>query len=166
LSQLPAYPHATDAEAKRGRLDLERDLRFGWDMWAWAKLQAKTGHSSVYYYHFKQTPPFPADSVYAGWGASHYAELWYMFDHLSQEPWRWTAADTKLAEIMVRYWVNFAKSGNPNEAGLPNWPPFSTANPNVAYLADPITIGQPANLEQLRVFESTYDGIRHPPVAH
>lgn len=28
-----AYPHATDAEAKQARLDLERDLRFGWDMW-------------------------------------------------------------------------------------------------------------------------------------
>ena len=39
-----AYPHATDVEARQARLDLERDLRFGWDMWAWARLQAGTGH--------------------------------------------------------------------------------------------------------------------------
>ena len=40
---LAAYPHATDEEAKQARLGLERDLRFGWDMWAWARLQAGTG---------------------------------------------------------------------------------------------------------------------------
>ncbi|MFY9936228.1 MAG: hypothetical protein WAK33_05135, partial [Silvibacterium sp.] len=42
----------------------------------------------VYYYSFRQKPPFPAGSVYEGWGASHFAELWYVFNHLNQEPWR------------------------------------------------------------------------------
>jgi len=92
-----AYPYATDDEATRARLNLERDLRFGWDMWAWARLQAETGKSSVYYYSFTQKPPFPAGSVYEGWGASHFAELWYVFDHLDQEPWRWSKADQKVA---------------------------------------------------------------------
>jgi hypothetical protein len=64
FGQLPAplvaaYPHATDEEARQARLDLERDLRFGWDMWAWARLQAGTGQNSVYYYSFRQQPPFP-----------------------------------------------------------------------------------------------------------
>ena len=92
---LAAYPHATDEEARQARLGFERDLRFGWDMWAWARLQAGTGKSPVYYYSFRQQPPFPAGSVYEGWGASHFAELWYVFDHLDQEPWRWTKADRK-----------------------------------------------------------------------
>src|ERR1700721_2957511 len=61
-----AYPYTTDAEAQQARLDLERDLRFGWDMWAWARLQAATGKSPVYYYLFRQQPPFPAGSVYEG----------------------------------------------------------------------------------------------------
>jgi para-nitrobenzyl esterase len=73
---LAAYPHATDAEAVRARLDFERDLRFGWDMWAWASLQAAHGKSAVYEYHFTHAPPFPKDSVRAGWGPSHFAELW------------------------------------------------------------------------------------------
>ena len=72
VGQLPpalvaAYPHATDEETRQARLGLERDLRFGWDMWAWARLQAGTGKSPVFYYSFRQQPPFPADSVYAGW---------------------------------------------------------------------------------------------------
>ena len=106
---LAAYPHATDEEARQAQLGLERDLRFGWDMWAWARLQAGTGQSPVFYYSFRQQPPFPAGSVYAGWGASHFAELWYVFDHLDQSPWNWTAADRKLAEEMSSYWVNFAR---------------------------------------------------------
>jgi carboxylesterase type B len=57
--------------------------------------------------------------VYAGWGASHYAELWYVFDHLSQTPWRWSIADRKVAEEISNYWVNFARSGNPNGTGPP-----------------------------------------------
>ena len=116
---LAAYPHATDEDAREARLDLERDLRFGWDMWAWARLQAATGKQPVYYYSFKQQPPFPAGSVYAGWGASHFAELWYVFDHLDQSPWQWTPGDRRLAGEMSSYWVNFARSGDPNGPPAP-----------------------------------------------
>jgi len=29
---------------------------------------------------------------------------------------------------MQKYWSNFAKSGNPNGAGLPDWPPYAAAD--------------------------------------
>jgi para-nitrobenzyl esterase len=92
-AQVAAHPHATDEEARQAQLGLDHDLRFGWDMWARARLQARIGKSPFFYYLFRQQPPFPAGSVYAGWGASHFAELWYVFDHLDQSPWNWTAAD-------------------------------------------------------------------------
>jgi len=157
---LAAYPHASDAEAKQARLDLERDLRFGWDMWAWARLQAATGQSTVYYYSFTRQPPFPAGSVYEGWGASHYAELWYVFDHLDQSPWHWTAADRNLAEEISSYWVNFARSGNPNGQGLPLWPPFTSTDSKVLYLGAPIIVGGVANINSLKVFDSVYTMVR------
>ena len=53
-------------------------------------------------------------SVNAGWGASHFAELWYVFDHPDQSPWNWTVADRKLADTMSSHWVNLARSGDPN----------------------------------------------------
>jgi para-nitrobenzyl esterase len=162
---LAAYPHATDEEAKQARLGLEGDLRFGWDMWAWARLQAGTGQKSVYYYSFRQQPPFPAASIYAGWGASHYADLWYVFDHLDQEPWLWTKADRKLAEEMSGYWVNFAKSGNPNGPGLPQWPAFTNAESKVQYLGDPITVGGVASINGLTVFDAVYTTVRGKPFA-
>jgi para-nitrobenzyl esterase len=170
VGQLPpalvaAYPHATDEEARQAQLGLERDLRFGWDMWAWARLQAGTGQSPVFYYSFRQQPPFPAGSVYAGWGASHFAELWYVFDHLDQSPWNWTAADRKLAEEMSSYWVNFARSGDPNGLGLPPWPAFTNAESKVQYLGDPIIVGSVANIHGLSVFDAVYSTVRGKPFA-
>jgi para-nitrobenzyl esterase len=162
---LAAYPHTTDEGAKQARLGLERDLRFGWDMWAWARLQAATGQKSVYYYLFQQQPPFPVGSIYEGWGASHYAELWYVFDHLDQEPWRWSNADRRVAEEMSSYWVNFAKSGNPNGPDLPLWPAFTNTESKVQYLGDPITVGGVANISGLTVFDSVYATVRGKPFA-
>jgi len=159
-----AYPHATDAQAPQARLDLERDLRFGWDMWAWARLQAATGHEPVYYYSFRQQPPFPIGSVYEGWGASHFAELWYVFDHLDQAPWPWSRGDRNLAAAMSSYWVNFARSGNPNGGGLPLWPAFTNTG-EVQYLRDPITVGGVANIDSLRALDAVYASVRGKALA-
>jgi len=110
----------TQPTKRRGRRSSGSSATSGWDMWAWARLEAGTGHSRVFYYLFRQQPPFPVGSVYAGWGASHFAELWYVFNHLDQSPWNWTPADRKLAEEMSAFWVNFARSGDPNSTGLPS----------------------------------------------
>jgi para-nitrobenzyl esterase len=165
FGQLPpaiiaAYPHATDAQAQQARLDLERDLRFGWDMWAWARLQTATGKNPVFYYAFLQRPPFPDGTVYQGWGASHFAELWYVFDHLQQEPWRWSPADRRLAQTISGYWVNFARSGDPNGRGLPDWPAFARADGKVLYLADPISVGGVMNSDSLSVLDGVYASVR------
>lgn len=156
-----AYPYADDLSARQARANLERDLRFGWDMWAWARLQAARG-APAWLYRFDQRPPFPAGSVRAGWGASHFAELWYMFDHLDQEPWTWTARDRRLADVMAAYWVNFARTGDPNAKGLPPWPAYDPATDLVQRLGASITTGANPDLPGLRAFDRTYGALRGP----
>jgi len=160
---LTAYPHDTDDQARAARLGFERDLRSGWDMWAWARLGAMKNSQRVYYYHFTKAPPFPTGSIYQDWGASHFAELWYVFDHLDQEKWAWTAADRQLANAMANYWVNFTKSGDPNGPGLPVWPTFKGADENVQYLGETISTGGVPNLSSLKVFDRVYDDVRGAP---
>jgi para-nitrobenzyl esterase len=138
---LATFPHATDEEARRSRVELETALRYGWDVWAWARLQAAHGHGKVFAYRFDHRPPFPADSIYADWGAAHYVELWYVFDHLDQEPWRWTPADRHLADVMSSYWTNFVKRGDPNGPGLPAWPAFTAAQGQALRVDDAVTAG-------------------------
>jgi para-nitrobenzyl esterase len=153
-SLLAAYPFATDAEAQAARGGLERDLRFGWDMWAWARLQAR--HEPTFLYWFQHRPPFTG-GVRAQWGASHFSELWYMFDQLDREPGRWTAADRRLADRMARYWLNFAHTGDPNGPGLPLWPRFAG---EALCLDDPPQPCELPDLAGLKVFDATYDALR------
>lgn len=153
-----AYPFHTDDEARTARAALERDLRFAWDMWAWARLAAKA-HGPVWSYQFALAPPFPADSVRAHWGASHFAELWYMFGHLDQETWAWRPADRALSTAMVDYWINFVRTGDPNGDGLPRWPGFADGD-QVLVLSDPIHPGAVPNLDRLQVFDALYTAVR------
>lgn len=63
-------------------------------------------------------------------GASHASEIAYVFNKLNS---RWgvdtiTPEDIQVAEMMNTYWVNFAKTGNPNSEGLPEWPTYNNEN--------------------------------------
>jgi para-nitrobenzyl esterase len=155
---LAAFPHATDAEARASRVDLEGALRSGWDMWAWARLQAP--RAPVYFYQFDLRPPFPPGSPQANWGASHFAELWYVFDHLGQEPWPWRPADRRLASQMARYWTNFAKTGDPNGPGVPTWPRFTETAQNVQRLGDPVRSELVTPTPGVATIDALYAGAR------
>jgi para-nitrobenzyl esterase len=155
---IDAYPHGDDVQARQARLDFERDLRFGWDMWTWARLQSV--HGRAYFYRFEQSPPFPPTSVRHGWGASHFAELWYAFDHLDQEDWKWIAADRKVAALMASYWTAFVKRGDPNGEGLPRWPTFDTGK--AMHFSDGGSVGELPGTDRLQVFDAVYGKLRGP----
>ncbi|MDK2748903.1 MAG: carboxylesterase family protein [Brevundimonas sp.] len=157
---LEPYDFATDAEAREARADFERDLRFGWDIRAWARLAAAHGHAPVHAYYFSRRPPYPEGSVQQAWGAGHFVELWYMFDHLDQQPWPWTEADRRLADAMAGYWAAFARDGDPNDDGRPIWPKLVAAEERVLLLGEDIKSGVLPNNAALDVFDTVYESIR------
>ncbi|MCE2461318.1 MAG: carboxylesterase family protein, partial [Pseudomonadales bacterium] len=50
--------------------------------------------------------------------------------------------DKAVARLMLGYWTNFAKTGNPNGDGLPVWPRYDTETDLALEIsAEPGTIG-------------------------
>lgn len=157
---LAPYAFANDAEAREARADFERDLRFGWDSRAWARLAAAHGQAPVHAYYFRRRPPYPEGSVQQAWGAAHFVELWYMFDHLDEQPWPWTEGDRRLADAMAGYWAAFARDGDPNGDGRPVWAAFLAGEERVLVLDEEIDAGVLPNNAALDVFDEVYESIR------
>jgi para-nitrobenzyl esterase len=130
---IKAYPVGENSVPKTAR-DLARDAAFGWHTWSWARLQSQTGKSKVFYYYFDQHPDHPEDSPYFGYGSPHGQDVAYVFMNLDTLNPNTTLTDLELSETMGTYWTNFAKYGDPNGEGVPEWPQFIESNPEVMYL--------------------------------
>lgn len=58
-------------------------------------------------------------------GAAHASEIPYVFDNLrGRNGATVPAKDHEVAKMMNSYWINFAKTGNPNGKVLPQWPVY------------------------------------------
>ena len=158
---LKAYPANGTTVPKTAR-DLTRDAAFGWHTWTWARLQSRLGTSKAFYYYFDQHPDYPADSPRVGYGSPHGADVPFVFEHLGAPNRQAAPGDQELSETMAAYWTNFAKRGDPNGEGLPNWPAFSDAHPVVMYLKQPPRTGPVPSEEGLRSLE-TYFAWRRTP---
>jgi para-nitrobenzyl esterase len=135
-SLIQAYPVGKTGVPKTAR-DLARDATFGWHTWSWARLESRLGHNKVYFYYFDQHPAYPAGSLHAGYGSPHGEEVPYVFETLHGGPrGQPTAADYAVSEDMSTYWTNFAKYGNPNGPGVPQWPAFSSKNQELMYFSN------------------------------
>ncbi|MDE2262605.1 MAG: carboxylesterase family protein, partial [Gammaproteobacteria bacterium] len=56
---------------------------------------------------------------------------------------------------LMRYWVDFVKTGNPNGAGLPSWPAMAPDDPQVMVLAGsarPRPVLPPRKLSAMKAF--------------
>ena len=85
-----------------------------------AERQAAKGQPAYTYYFTQQ----PASERSTKPGAEHGGELSYLFGtRLNAETW--DAADEKTSKLMGDYWVRFARTGNPNGAGAPEWTPVT-----------------------------------------
>jgi para-nitrobenzyl esterase len=85
--------------------------------------------SPVYLYRFSYVQPAMREMFRAG--TPHGGEIAFVFGTLGTggfgpPPPPPTAQDEAVSRMAQSYWVNFAKTGDPNGAGLPNWPRYDS----------------------------------------
>ena len=105
-----------DTDFAEGGTQMMGDEIFGVNIRYVARQNEAQGEDS-YLYYFSRIPPSKKQTL----GAFHAAEIPFVFG--SYEPILGQSDEDKaLAELMQNYWVNFARTGNPNGDGLPGWP--------------------------------------------
>ena len=152
---LSVYPHSTDAEAAKASRGIMSESTFTWNTWIWARLQSQKGKGKAFEYFFDYHPTSPDG------GSGHGSDVSYAFQTLgggrggAPKP-----EDLKLSDIISSYWVNFAKSGDPNGPGIPMWPAFAE-NDQKVMVFDAAPSARPLpNLDKLKAFDAYISWLR------
>ena len=156
---LKIYPGNTDDEAWHGFGDAFRDMGFAWPSYAWVSLQAKTGKSGAYAAYLAQpsTRSFSQDPRRKG--VAHADDIMYLNSEFLSQPNKYPH-EAAVAEMLQQYWVNFAKTGNPNGKGLPYWPTFDESKPTTMQFSNGASLIMVPNRKQIDFVDRFYKAKR------
>ena len=155
------YGVTSDAEAQPAAHIACAD-EITWNMRQWAVAQAKAG-KRAYTYFFTRIPTInggPSPN-----GATHTAEISYAWNNpKGQANQTWNDVDTKLADTMSSYWVNFITKGDPNGNGLPKWPEYKELlNGKVMVFGDTPQAEAATPKEKLSFYQAAYQRLLKSP---
>ena len=153
------YPGSTAEERLFSMRDFVRDVGFGWPAYAWITQQKLTGKSPVYSAYLAQKSD---TTVYAKGnrrGAAHADDMMYLtgaFDRVAKK----YPQEKKVSDLMQQYWVNFAKTMNPNGEGLPKWPIFEEGKATVMQFNNGASLIETPHQERIRLIDGFMKYVR------
>ena len=135
---LKAFSAKDDPEALTRLQQYATDRFIAYGTWAWLEAQTATGSAAAYRYEFDLVPP-PDPARPGRYGVFHSDDIEYVFGTLdSRKGIAWRPEDRAMSDQMMRYWTNFARTGNPSGAGLTPWPAYQpTSGDKVMHLNQP-----------------------------
>lgn len=151
------YPYGQYRRPADAALDAAGDRMLGCRGW-WAA-EAVSGQIPVYYYRFDYDQHFAPHRI----GAAHEVEIPFVFGSLDRSlntifmtralpiifPTKALQKKARpLSDAMMSYWTNFARTGDPNGAGLTPWPKYDTASRQRIYLDLPVSVKTTDNVEK------------------
>jgi len=141
-----AYPHYKPVDL------FDVDMLFRPQAVQQATLKSNLGGAPVYMYLFSWESPI-LDGAFR---SSHCMELPFVFDNIynSRTMTGGSKSAYKLADYMSSAWLNFARTGNPNVAGLPDWKPYDSQKGAVMILNNKCEIKYNHDKELLNVIDS------------
>ena len=122
---------------------------FMYPHYTWMNM-AKNNGVNVYTYQFTKENGY--HSTY------HAGEMVYAYGNVknSYRTYAYNESDYKLSEIMLSYWSNFAKTGDPNGENLPNWDLY---NGDILELGKEVKMKKDSNIEAFQLFDSYNPGV-------
>lgn len=129
---LNTFPVSTEEDVKtmRSKLALLNFAGFP------AHLLAGFNTKKTYIYQFAHVPPDKPN--FPNYGAFHTAEVPYALHTLHKWIRPWLPLDRQLENTMSSYWVNFAKTGNPNGDNLPKWSNYDKQSGNILVIGEEV----------------------------
>ena len=161
---LAAYAPEVEKSTKWGAQAIQADRSFVWEMRTWARAVEATG-GDAWLYFFSQAPP--VFRIYVperaaidmpdgpdGYGAYHSGDLAYAFGNTRLLGIGWTEWDHEISHAMTQYWVNFARTGDPNGNGLATWPRYQAAADEWLEFGTDIKTTREVRKDKLDLFDS------------
>lgn len=138
------YPAETPAEIHEALVRVRTDWRFITGARVLAKRHSAVSQTFLYYFtasiHTLNGRKF---------GTHHGAEMPFVFGtHGSEDP-----ETARISETMMRYWVAFARTGDPNQPDLPAWPAYNADRDPWLEIGSTIAVRESVRRENLDLFE-------------
>jgi para-nitrobenzyl esterase len=129
--EFETWPVGSDADVPQQYLRLQSDI-FAYGAWSAGRAMTRMGESAwLYRFAWHQCGPG------RGLGAYHGEELAFLSNAFPAN-WGRCAGERAFGVLLRQYWANFAKTGDPNGPGLPEWPAYSLRTDQIEELGQRI----------------------------
>lgn len=116
-----------------------------------AHRMALASGGTSYLYQFGHVPPDKPD--FPNYGAFHTSEVPFALHTLHTWDRPWQPYDRKVEDTLSSYWLNFAKTGNPNGPGLPAWEHYQYGSGDILVIDETIRTEPGLLQEELRFLD-------------